>query len=228
MWPHFLHLFVRTIHGMPVLVSSNWASWGLGLAVFFLYELFALAFRGWRDMVDRWKQNVGIGILATIGGYVLLFAYSAVITTYDEHHDGTGRWQAVVNEKNKLKDELTEKDKYVKRLEAKSCPARLARNSIRPQRPQVPVATSETIYDVLAEVRTTCVLKDSSKMPEDIIAHSPGGDSYLESSIGKAYLISSQFIKYQRSEQTGKAIAIEHFLPPENSDLIGRPRLDAC
>jgi hypothetical protein len=123
MWPHFEHLVWRIIHGMPVLVSSNWANWGLGLAIFVLYEVFAIKFRGWQDVVSRWKQNVGLGLLATAGGYVLLFAYSAIITTYDEHHDSTGRWQAVVKEKDNLKVLLQQKDEYIKKLESKPCPA---------------------------------------------------------------------------------------------------------
>ena len=36
MWPHFTHLFWRIVHGMPVLVSSNWASWTIGIGSFLL------------------------------------------------------------------------------------------------------------------------------------------------------------------------------------------------
>lgn len=123
MWLHFIHLFWRTIHGMPLLVSSNWASWGLGLVVFVLYEVLAIAVRGWQDMKARWKQNVGIGLLATAGGYLVLFICSAIVTTYDEHHDSTGRWQVVVTEKNNLKAMLQQRDSYIETLEVKSCPA---------------------------------------------------------------------------------------------------------
>jgi len=123
MWPHFVHLFWRSIHGMPLLVSSNWASWSLGLAIFTFYECLAICFRGWQDVITRWKQNVGLGLLATAAGYLLLLATSIVITTYDEHHDSTGRWQAVVKEKNDLKALLQKRDEYVKTLEAQSCQA---------------------------------------------------------------------------------------------------------
>ncbi len=123
MWPHFVRIFLRALQGMPFVVSSNWANWSLALAIFLLYEVLAIAFRGWSDMKERWKQNVGIGLLATLGGYLLLFAYSAVISTYNDHRDSTGRWQQVVNEKNKLKDGWEKKDQYIRQLETRSCPA---------------------------------------------------------------------------------------------------------
>lgn len=148
MWPHFLHLFWRTIYGMPLVVSSNWASWALGLAIFVLYEVLAVKFRGWHDVVSRWKQNVGIGLLATFGGYVLLFAYSAIITTYDEHHDSIGRWQAVVNEKNSLKIGLQQRDDYIRKLEGKSCPVCPAHPKSSASEPQ-PRALSELQLEIL-------------------------------------------------------------------------------
>jgi len=108
---------------MPFVVSSNWLSWGLGLTIFVLYESLAIIFRGWQDVVSRWKANIGVGLLATFGGYVLLFAYSAIITTYNDHHDSTGRWQAVVNEKNNLKTMLQQRDESLRTSAAKLCPS---------------------------------------------------------------------------------------------------------
>lgn len=103
MWLHFSNLFWRILHGMPAIVSSNWMAWCLGLVGFFLYHLFIFFFRGKEEMKRQWKENIGIGILAGIAGYAILFAISAVVTTYDDHHDSTGRWREVVNEKDKLK-----------------------------------------------------------------------------------------------------------------------------
>jgi hypothetical protein len=218
MWPHFVHLVWRTIHGMPLVVSSNWASWALGLVVFVLYEFLAIIFRGWQDVVSRWKQNVGIGLLATAGGYVLLFAYSAVITTYDEHHDSTGRWKAVVNEKDSLKTQLKQRDDYVARLEAKSCP-------ICPHRTSAPQSVAaepvETIHSLELEVRVTCDLKNPSHMPEDLWIMLPSRDTFLIGPAGRVVLHTNS-ARYQRTEE-GKVNAIEIFTPLPNSDLIGLP-----
>jgi hypothetical protein len=148
MWLHFTHLFWRIMHGMPLLVSSNWASWGLLVAVFFLSEGLAIAFRGWQDMTTRWKQNVGIGLLAAACGYLILFSWSAIVTTYDEHHDSTGRWKVVVEEKNNLKTGLGERDNYIKELEVKShskYPNHCWINSqAQPPNPAAPQAKSST------------------------------------------------------------------------------------
>jgi hypothetical protein len=46
MWHNFVDLLLRILHGMPLLVSSNWTGWFLGLIVFVLYKLCALGFRG--------------------------------------------------------------------------------------------------------------------------------------------------------------------------------------
>lgn len=73
-------------------------------------------------MVARWKQNLGLGVLATIGTYIVLFTWSSIQTTYDEHHDATGRWQSVVKEKDQLKQGLSDRDAYIKIIEAKTCP----------------------------------------------------------------------------------------------------------
>jgi hypothetical protein len=143
MWQHFVHLFGRTMHGMPILVSSNWASWGLGFAIFMFYEGFAIVSRGWQDMKARWAQNVGIGLLATACGYLILFICSAIATTYDEHNDSTGRWQAVVKEKDKLKDGLAQRDDYIRQLEARQCPSCPSRKPLGAQPTSLPRALTE-------------------------------------------------------------------------------------
>ena len=118
MWPHFVHLFWRTIHGMPLLVSSNWASWLILIGTFLLTEGLLL----WREHEHlrewwgkRWK-NLALGILVTVIVYTSLFLWSLVQTIYDEHHDSTTRWQAVVQEKDNLKIGLKERDEYIEKL----------------------------------------------------------------------------------------------------------------
>lgn len=125
MWPHFVHLFWRTVHGMPVLVSSNWASWLILIGAFLLTECLLL----WRErehMREWWNKrwsNLALSILVTLIVYTSLFLWSTVQTIYDDHHDSIGRWQAVVKEKNSLTEMLQQRDEYIKRLESRSCPA---------------------------------------------------------------------------------------------------------
>jgi hypothetical protein len=112
------HLLLRVLHGMPVLVSSNWAAWILGIATFLLTELLLFKTTAKEERWGRLKVNLLIGIGVTAFAYSVLFAWSTVRTVYDDHHDSTGRWRAVVNEKNTLKGMLQVRDAYIKRLEA--------------------------------------------------------------------------------------------------------------
>jgi hypothetical protein len=150
MWAHFLNILWRIIHGMPVLVSSNWAAWILGILTFGFTEL--LLFMG-TAREERWKRlkgNVLIGLLVTVFVYSILFVWSTVQTTYDDHHDSVGRWQSVVNEKENLKAELRQRDDYIRSLEARACPqcpSRGLRNGAVIAVPPV----SETIHEVLVE-----------------------------------------------------------------------------
>lgn len=122
MWPHFLNFLLRVLRGMPLLVSSNWGAWILGLVLFLLYEVAVLVRRGWEDMKQRWTDNFVMGVLVTAIGYLILFSWSVFQTIYDDHHDDTGRWRAVVNEKNVLKSELSNRDAYIYRLDNRRCP----------------------------------------------------------------------------------------------------------
>ena len=82
---HFFNLLKHSLYAMPGLVSSNWLGWAWGLFVFAVYEILALLVRGWQDMKQRWKQNVGMGIGAAFLGYVVLFGISVVKSVYDDH-----------------------------------------------------------------------------------------------------------------------------------------------
>jgi hypothetical protein len=180
MWSHFVDLFWRILHGMPLLVSSNWAAFGMGAGLFALYHIFVWSIRGSAEMRRQWKENIGIGLLATGTGYLLLFAWSGVVTTYDEHHDSNGRWREVVNEKNKLKNELEDRDQYIKRLEqAKDCTQ--AQPTARPaprSAPQPPPSNAgltvsyaprinsrtDATYETEITVSTTAVFPGSLKL----------------------------------------------------------------
>jgi hypothetical protein len=148
-WPHFSNLFWRTVLGMPKVASSGWITWGLGFVSFMLYEINSLRSDGWN--LTLWKQTklrkIIEGLVIVIITYLILFGISGFITVYDDHHDSTGRWKNVVNEKNRLVEELQKRDSYITLLEGRSCPACTTpptqRTRISTQTPiQAPVQTS--------------------------------------------------------------------------------------
>jgi hypothetical protein len=122
MWLNFVHIFSRVLRGMPLLVSSNWAAWLVGIGAFVFSQVIVLIRSGWREMLRRWKENIGIGLISAAAVYLFLFAWSAIQTVYDDHHDSGSRWQAVVKEKKNLKDELQKRDNYIRALEDRKCP----------------------------------------------------------------------------------------------------------
>jgi hypothetical protein len=126
MWSNFTHIFFRIIHGMPVLVSSNWAAWLIGVGAFALSQVIVLVRHGWQEMLRRWKENIGIGLISAAAVYAFLFAWSTIWTIYDDHHDVVGRARVVFDEKNNLKTEVEKRDKYIKKLEDRKCPTCLA------------------------------------------------------------------------------------------------------
>lgn len=122
MWTHFLHLLWRIVHGMPVLVSSNWAAWIVGIVAFLLTELLLYVSTPKEERRKRLLSNLLIGFAVTVFVYGTLFVWSTIQTIYDDHHDSGGRWRTVVKEKDRLKEQLEERDKYIKELEGRKCP----------------------------------------------------------------------------------------------------------
>jgi hypothetical protein len=105
---------------MPDLVSSNWAAWILGLATFALTEVLLYLSTPREERSQRWARNLLIGVAVTAFVYFTLFIWSTVQTVYDNHHDSVMRWQAVVVEKNTLKDTLRKRDDYIHALKGKT------------------------------------------------------------------------------------------------------------
>lgn len=113
MWPHFVNLLWRSLYAMPSLISSNWVAVFMGIGIFVLSQLLILWRRGLPTMKRQWAENVGIGIASLIGGWIVLYFLSVVVTVYNDHHDLAGRLGAVVNEKNELKQGSTVRDNNI-------------------------------------------------------------------------------------------------------------------
>jgi hypothetical protein len=116
---HLLHLLGRAIYAMPSLVSGNWPEAGLALFIFLFAEFLVFRIRGRDEMRKRWKENVGIGVVSVIAGWVLLFCYSLIVSVCHDHFDISSRWRLVVNEKNALKASLMQRDSYISLLQNK-------------------------------------------------------------------------------------------------------------
>jgi hypothetical protein len=117
MWPHFRHLLGHAFDTSPSLVSSNWAAVLMAIGVFLLSQILFLVFRGWEEMKHLWKESIAVGTVSVIVGWLVLYAWSIVVTVYHDHQNLTGRLGAVVTEKNALKHGLNDRDQYIKRLE---------------------------------------------------------------------------------------------------------------
>jgi hypothetical protein len=85
MWPHLSHLLTRSFVRMPSIISGNWAAVFLSVAIFSIFELGSFLYHGWEDMKRRWKEDAAIGLLSVLGGWLLLFAVSLVLTIYEDH-----------------------------------------------------------------------------------------------------------------------------------------------
>lgn len=91
--------------------------------------------------------------------------------------------------------------------------------------PPIPPLPKPTINNAMVHTRITCILRDPSKLPTDILisGHNPSNGSYLDGPKGKAYLQGDLGYSYRRTEEDNKALVIHKLRLPENSDLIGQP-----
>jgi hypothetical protein len=231
MWPHFVSLIYRSWFNLVSAMGTTTLAVVVGFIGFVFVLAVSLLFKlrkdgwSWSVTVSHFSQNLRDSVIPTIIGTVVLwsvlFGAFVVKTVYDDHQNLTGRLRSVVNEKNDLRDGLNQRDEYIQRLKAISCPTCPVDRRLGPQPSRVIVAP-ETIHEVLAEVRITGVLVNPSKIPDDyeFMAHSD--DSYLQGAAGKAFL-HSRAASYKRAEEGEKVITIQKFVLPPNSDLIGRP-----
>jgi hypothetical protein len=91
--------------------------------VIFLIRVFAKwskSRRSWADFRTTLREQLGFGVLVTVGielfvGLCLL-SWAVYRTVYNDHQNLAGRLQAVVREKDELKNGLRVRDEYIQRL----------------------------------------------------------------------------------------------------------------
>jgi hypothetical protein len=91
-----------------------------GIGIFGVVVLLTGLWRGWDTVRKQWKETIGIGIAAAAIGWMGLFVYSLAVTVYQDHEGVVTRWQAVVKEKDSLKEKLQQRDDYINRLESEN------------------------------------------------------------------------------------------------------------
>jgi hypothetical protein len=72
--------------------------------------------------LDSTKPLEMIPLAVIAGVWLVILGVFLGKSIYSIHHDEVGRWAAVVNEKNQMKRELAQRDRYIKNLEGKTCP----------------------------------------------------------------------------------------------------------
>ena len=172
MWQHFVSFLLRILHGMPLLVSSNWAAWGLGLLAFVVTEAMLFVTTPKESRSKRLKSNVLIGVGVTLFVYSTLFVWSTIQTTYDDHRDVDTRWKSLVREKDGLKQELSSRDGYIKQLQARPyCSQRAAKDGRSEVRQAPPLASIQptpqsNLTTAPYQYRTEMTLKQSAVLVE--------------------------------------------------------------
>jgi hypothetical protein len=126
MWPHFLNLVRETWHAFLQAEGTTGLGWigdkiVLPCAAFAFAVIVIWSAQGMEAVKEHKNRTLGIAFAASLGAFIIwhisVFFWIGIKTVYGNHHDGTGRWVAVVNEKNALKGWLADRDKYIKGLQ---------------------------------------------------------------------------------------------------------------
>jgi len=123
MWLFYKEILFRTLLATPVLVSSNWLAAGVSVSVLVLTFILKVRSqqgyryaRTWREKLtaarEHWKQNLGDGVLITLGAWMLLFLVSFIQTNYGDRqllHEETKRLRDVNAQLSKDREEYAKK-----------------------------------------------------------------------------------------------------------------------
>jgi hypothetical protein len=104
MWLSLLHILHTAFNLSFSYMGTSALAVGAGLAVFVIREYFLWREGGMNSVKTRWKGGAGLGVLATLVIWIILFAFCLAKAVYDDH-------QALVK---------TNADKYAQLKEVKS------------------------------------------------------------------------------------------------------------
>lgn len=112
---HFAHLFVRAF-----VCSYSFLGTSPGGLAAQVLTIFTTEVQGGWWRLSAWRANWQGGLKRAV--YTLLvvwavtFAVCTATTIYNDHQNISGRWRAVVREKDELKNSLSIRDKYIQQL----------------------------------------------------------------------------------------------------------------
>ncbi len=160
--------------------------------------------------------TTGVTLLA----WASLFSWAIYRSVYNDHQNLVGRLRTVVSEKDALKVGLTERDKYIKRLEDSKCPQCKSGGLSGP----VEVApVEEKISSITVEVRMTCTIKPDVELPpstEEIMAGF--GTGSLVGAGGTIELARTNPVEF-RKLRGNEMVVVNHFYLPNSESLVGSP-----
>jgi hypothetical protein len=85
--PFWESIFSRAFRFMPSRIGGNWTQVSLGIAIFVILQILRRFVLGWPEMQRRWKENIGLGVLAVALGWLGLFGYSIYLETEKINRD---------------------------------------------------------------------------------------------------------------------------------------------
>jgi hypothetical protein len=141
---HLLHLLWRSASRTIAETSHTW----LGFCAFwvaapvlvwiaiFIYKWDRLRRRGsMAPLKSAFEESTSplemIPLAIVAGVWLVIFGVFIARTLYNEHHDMDGAWKATVNEKNNLKQGISERDAYIRRLQVPAQAEQSGQNTIQ-------------------------------------------------------------------------------------------------
>jgi hypothetical protein len=125
MWPHFLNLVHESWQAFLQAEGTTGLGWIGDKVVLpcgaFLFAVVAIwKIQGGEAVKDHKKRTFGLAFAASVLVFAIwhgsVFLWTGIKTVYGDHRDTTGRWRAVVNEKDQLKHGLSDRDTTITNL----------------------------------------------------------------------------------------------------------------
>jgi len=77
----------------------------MAVAVFLVTLLLMFCIHGWGYMKRQWKENILIGLVAVMAGWIGLYGWSVILTVYQDHEQFVSTNKSIGDENSKMKQE---------------------------------------------------------------------------------------------------------------------------
>ena len=82
---HLFNLVGRSFSAIPPTLGSTWFGLLFPIVVVLIGEIIVCFIFGWRRMLENWRKATGIGFVAVVVGYILVFTWRVLMTAYQDH-----------------------------------------------------------------------------------------------------------------------------------------------